>query len=70
MKRFLIATTLTCVIATAALGGEIPSVGLTSEKPDETMSSTLPGDIPSDGSEAELSDLTIDLVQLVVGLVL
>jgi hypothetical protein len=70
MKRILIAGALTCVIASAAFGGEIPSVGLNSEKPDETITSTLPGEIPSVGREADVADLTLDLVQLVVGLVL
>ncbi|HKO99035.1 MAG TPA: hypothetical protein VJU86_18680 [Pyrinomonadaceae bacterium] len=70
MKRILLAAALNSALAASVLGGEIPTVGLTSQDPDETISSTSPGEVPTVGYEGEISDLTLDLFQLMLGLVI
>ena len=73
MKRILMTAALTCVLSVSALAGEIPSVGLTSQPPEETTltpSSTSPGDVPSVGSDtSEISNAVLNLIQSMFGLV-
>jgi hypothetical protein len=68
MKRLVIAISLACVISTSAFAGEIPSVGITTTRPDgETGSTTLPGEIPSGGLSYEIADSALDLIQMLIG---
>ena len=57
MKRFVTAIALCCILSASALAGDVPSVGAPAPAPSsmtETINTTSPGDIPSDG-KAELS---------------
>jgi len=56
MKRFLMAVALTCALSFSALAGEIPTDGAPSPTPNPTITnSTAPGDIPCDGTSAQVS---------------
>lgn len=68
MKRILLATALTCVIATAALGGEIPSVGLTSQDPNPTADIETPKLPSTDADDAPV--LSVGLVQMILDLMI
>lgn len=71
MKRILMAIAFTCALSVVASAGEVPSVGLTEEQGDKTntlSNAPMPGDIPSDGYTEGLRPSTINLAQLIIGL--
>ncbi len=63
MKRFAMAITLSCVLSSSALAGEIPMTGPVPPPPPQGMVDStspgeipmVPGDIPSDGVADQLS---------------
>ena len=72
MKRFLTAFTLTFVFSISTLAGDIPTVGVNSPSPEEptpTTSTNAAGEIPTSGFTDEMSDPTLSLIQIMVGLV-
>jgi hypothetical protein len=72
MKRFLMTAALTCVLSLSVLAGEIPSVGLNSQGPDETTPTTnmtSPGEIPTVNYTRDISDTALSLIQIVVGVI-
>ncbi|MBC8028529.1 MAG: hypothetical protein H7Z16_00290 [Pyrinomonadaceae bacterium] len=72
MKRFLMAIALACALSSSTLAGDIPSVGAPSPPPPATnqiTSAPLPGDIPSDGFAAQVSDAARSAFLTVLGLV-
>lgn len=60
MKRFVIATALTCVLSVSAYAGVIP-MDLTAPPPPEAQatSATSPGDLPTCGLAQQLSDAAL-----------
>ena len=73
MKRFVMTIVLTFSLAGVALAGDVPSVGITATEPDGTPTTTAtapaPGEIPSVGYTDQMSDATLNLIQMMVGLV-
>jgi hypothetical protein len=72
MKRFLTTIGLTCVFAASAVGGEIPSVPLAPPPPEDEAqitSTTSPGEVPSVGYTSEISDATLNLIQIMLGVI-
>lgn len=64
MKRFVMTITLSWVLSSSALAGDIPSVPFTAPPPDETTVPTAPGEIPS--VPFTQSEAALDLLQLVL----
>jgi len=71
MKRAFALISLTSVLFVSALGGEIPTVGVSSPLPEEPTTTTAasPGDVPSVGYTDQMSDATLNLIHMMVGLV-
>jgi hypothetical protein len=70
MKRFAMAITMSCVLSVSTLAGEVPSVGITAQPPDETTPTTsapAPGEVPTVGLSQQMSEAAFDLFQLVLG---
>jgi hypothetical protein len=70
MKRLALTVALCCAISGSALAGDIPSVDLKSTVPDEPTSttiSTFPGEIPTVNYTGDISDATLNFIQLMVG---
>ena len=71
MKRLLLSLSLTLCITTSVVAGEVPTVGYTPPPPpppDGMQASTLvPGEIPSGGLTYEITDTTVDLIQMLLG---
>ena len=70
MNRFAMAITLTCVLVSSALAGEVPSVGpeSTVNKTTQTTSTASPGDIPTVGVADQTSNATLSALLTVLGL--
>jgi hypothetical protein len=73
MKRFLLTIAISCFLSGAAYAGEVPSVGLTAtgygEEPPASSDTWEPGDIPSGGVMAGLSDSAYEQIQVMIFLV-
>jgi hypothetical protein len=69
MKHFMTLMALVCIISTTALAGDIPSVGITSTRPDggQPTTTTAPGEIPTSGSSYEITEATLNLIQMFLG---
>ena len=71
MKRFVIALALTCVLASSSLAGDVPTGGVTPPPPppDGMQVSTTPvlGEIESGGLTYQITDTTVDLIQMLLG---
>ncbi len=60
MKRFAVALALTCVLSFSALGGEMPTCGITSQGP-SAIETLTPGEVPTSGiAEPSLTDALVD----------
>lgn len=72
MKRLLMITVLACVIPVSTLAGDIPSDGFTATPDESTLmtGTTPPREIPTVGYTAETSNTTLDLIDLIVGLMI
>jgi hypothetical protein len=77
MKRFLGAIALACVFSISALGGELPTSGVTSPAPGELPTSGIsstsptapsPGELPTGGFADQLSDAALTALLSVLGL--
>ena len=64
MKRFLMASTLGCLLAVSALAGEISTSGSPAPVPvgNTTTNKTEPGDIPTAGAAERVSDAALSAV--------
>ncbi len=72
MNRFVIAIALCCVLSSPALAGLIPSVPVVTPPPEDgpqITSSSAPGNIPTVGYTDQMPDATLNLIQIMVGLV-
>ncbi|HYJ85354.1 MAG TPA: hypothetical protein VEW46_04810 [Pyrinomonadaceae bacterium] len=72
MKRLVISIALCCALSSPALAGLIPSVPVAPPPPEDgaqITSSTAPGNIPTVGYTDQLPDATLNLIQIMVGLV-
>ncbi|MEK6283411.1 MAG: hypothetical protein AABN95_23915 [Acidobacteriota bacterium] len=71
MKRFLMTIGLTCVLTASAIGGEIPSVPVAPPPPEDvTQTTTLsPGEISTSGLVEHLPDTSLNLLQMMLGLI-
>jgi hypothetical protein len=70
MKRFVMAITLTSLLAGSTLAGEIPTVGFNAPPPDEpsgSVTTTQPGEVPSVGLTQQLTGAALGLIQLLIG---
>jgi hypothetical protein len=72
MKRLLLSLSLTLFISGAVLAGEIPTVGYTPPPPPppdgmQASTTTVPGEVPTVGLTYEMTDTTIDLIQMLLG---
>ena len=72
MRRFLIVAALTFTLATSASAGEIPSGGIVPPPPPppdgmQTSTTPAPGEIPTSGLTYEITDASIDLIQMLLG---
>jgi hypothetical protein len=77
MKRFLIIAALTFVVSVTVFAGNIPTVGITSPSPEVPQSGPLPGEIPSVpgeiptvGDSVVISYASLNLIQVMAGLIL
>jgi hypothetical protein len=71
MKRFAMTLVLASFLSSAAVAGEIPSVGAPAPPPSggtQTTISTEPGNIPSDGLAGQISDAALSALLSVFGL--
>ncbi len=71
MKRFLVASTFTCLLTVSALAGEISTSGAPSPAPDGTTQKSgwnSSGQTRSDGIAADVSDATLSAVLAVLSL--
>jgi hypothetical protein len=69
MKRLLMTIALSCALSVTVLAGQIPTVGFNVPPPDETSTPTTRGEIPTVGLSQQMSDVVLDLVQLVMSAV-
>lgn len=67
MKRFMTAVALSLALSSAALAGDIPSVGITSSAPEGSPSRTW-GQIPTVPSDSTLEVSALDIIQTVLSL--
>ena len=71
MKRFVIALALTCVLASSSFAGDVPTIGYTPPPPPpdgmQASTTTVPGEIPSGDWTYEITDTTVDLIQMLLG---
>jgi hypothetical protein len=68
MKRLLMATAIACAISMTTLAGEIPSGGAPQPQSQQTTSSAVLGDIPSDGVAQSISDAAVSALLTALGL--
>lgn len=72
MKRFVIAIALCGVLSSSAFAGQIPSVPVAPPPPEDEVqiaSTTAPETIPTVGYTDQVPDVTLNLIQIMVGLV-
>lgn len=71
MKRFLSVLTLVCVVSIPALAGNIPTDGIAVPTPGTTPGEVptvgLTGDVPTVGLTYQITDTTVDLIQMLLG---
>lgn len=72
MKQGLATFALLCVLSITALAGDIPSVGIAPPPPPppdemQATTTTAPGEIPTSGLTYEITDTTLDLIQMLLG---
>jgi hypothetical protein len=72
MKRFFFALALTCALASSSFAGDVPSVGITPPPPPppdgmQASTTTALGEIPSGGLTYQITDASIDLIQMLLG---
>ena len=78
MKRFLMIAAMTFVVSVPVFAGNIPTVGITAPpSPEVPQNGTIPGEIPSVpgeiptvGDSVVISDASLNLIQVMVGLIL
>ena len=71
MKRFVITMVLACALSSSAFAGDIPSDGSPAPAPNgsgQSATTTSPGEIPSDGLAAQISDGALSVLLTVFGL--
>ena len=71
MKRFVMTVVLTFALSSFAFAGEIPSLGSASPAPggsEPTVTTTSPGQIPSDGTADQVSDAALSALLSVFSL--
>ena len=72
MRRLLIVAVLTFTLASSALAGEIPSGGIVPPPPPppdgmQASTTTAAGEVPTVGLTYQVTDTTIDLIQMLLG---
>lgn len=73
MKHGIAAFALVCALSITALAGDIPSVGIAPPPPPpptdgmQASTTTVPGDIPSVGLTYQITDTTVGLIQMLLG---
>jgi hypothetical protein len=70
MKRFFVASAFACVFSISTLAGEIPSDGAPKPQSQQTTVTADPGDIPTDGQLASVSDAALSALLTALGLAL
>lgn len=68
MKRIFVALAFACVFSISTLAGEIPSDGAPKPQSQQTPVTTNPGDIPTDGQLALVSDAALSALMTALGL--
>jgi hypothetical protein len=69
MKHFVAAVALTLVLSGLAFAGDVPSVGITSTKPDPTQTTaTTVGEVPTVGSSIGIQEAALNLIQTLLGI--
>ncbi len=70
MKRLLTAIVLALALSASAIAGDIPISGSPSPPPSgttQTTTTTSPGEIPTDGSAEQVSDMALSALLTVLG---
>jgi hypothetical protein len=72
MKRILLSVALSAVLANTVVAGDIPSGGIVPPPPPppdgmQASTTTALGEIPSGGLTYQITDASIDLIQMLLG---
>jgi len=69
MKRFLMTVSLTCILSSSALAGDVPTVGSPAPQgATQSTSTPSPGEIPTVGVADQTSSATLSALLTVLGL--
>lgn len=68
MKRVIAAVAVIVSVSMSTFAGEIPTMGAPTPPPQQTTTSTNPGEIPTDGAAITISDVALSALMTALGL--